>query len=623
MKRRGWVCFEAIGRILLDSKRQAAEMLLAFALAWIPSVSALAAEGEVLRFRQADFLASDATAAPPDSAPWQPQALPDMLYQRSSSPGWYRVHAQLAQAPAEAYALYLPGIRADATFYVNGVEVGRTLPGDRRASSSFPQVRTVPRTLLRVGANVIHVRVTQAGSAWMSEIEFGPQTPVLARYDSGRFWRSTAPIAAIAVLAFVSFFTLILWYRRPEESAYGFFGLAAMLRLLPAARNLLPPIEGLPLGVTAWTFDLCLMTSIVMIWMFAHRYVGWKFPRLERALWLSLPFYAVLDAIVLWQGWFDSPLAEFCKAMSYAYAVGYCVPFVVLSARRRTLEATLLAVAFVAATVLAIIDGYFRPYGGLSWFTFRLVPLYLIVAWSLMSRFARSLDAAESLNTELATRVEAKRMELETNYRRLAVLEREQAVTAERARLMRDMHDGIGGQLISTLSLVESGLASHDKVAAALRECIDDLRLAIDSLEPTDDDLVPVLGNLRYRVEPRLKARGIALDWQVSDLPRLASMTPQNVLHVLRILQEAFTNVIKHAGASRVCVATRCEGERVLIDVRDDGKGLREDGAGAGGHGLANMRQRAQALGGELRLQASARGTTVTLGLPLAPAAAA
>jgi signal transduction histidine kinase len=169
---------------------------------------------------------------------------------------------------------------------------------------------------------------------------------------------------------------------------------------------------------------------------------------------------------------------------------------------------------------------------------------------------------------------------------------------------------------------VETGDATKEKVATALRECIDDLRLAIDSLEPADDDLLPVLGNLRYRVEPRLKARGIELDWQVQDMPKLSYMTPQNVLHVLRILQEAFTNVLKHAGASHVSVATRCEGDRVLIDVTDDGRGMTGIHDRPVGHGLANMRQRALALGGELFLQESARGTTVTLGLPMTMAGA-
>jgi signal transduction histidine kinase len=69
-----------------------------------------------------------------------------------------------------------------------------------------------------------------------------------------------------------------------------------------------------------------------------------------------------------------------------------------------------------------------------------------------------------------------------------------------------------------------------------------------------------------------------------------------------------------------VSVATRCEGDRVLIDVADDGRGMADSGDRSGGHGLANMRRRAQALGGELLLKATARGTTVTLELPMGAA---
>ena len=150
------------------------------------------------------------------------------------------------------------------------------------------------------------------------------------------------------------------------------------------------------------------------------------------------------------------------------------------------------------------------------------------------------------------------------------------------------MHDGIGAQLISTLSVVEHGSASREQIAGALRDCIDDLRLAVDSLEPTDAELLPLLGNLRYRLEARLRASGIALDWQVSDVPKLACLTPQNVLHILRILQEAFANVLKHAHARRIRVATAVDAGRVSISVSDDGKGF-DGSASARGYGLTNM----------------------------------
>ena len=230
-------------------------------------------------------------------------------------------------------------------------------------------------------------------------------------------------------------------------------------------------------------------------------------------------------------------------------------------------------------------------------------------------RIAQALAESKRMNAELEERVRQKQLELERQFGLLQRLSREAAVADERRRIMSDMHDGIGGQLISTLSLVETGEVTREQIAAALRECIDDLRLAIDSLEPTEEDLLPVLGNLRYRLEPRLKAHGIGLDWQVRDVPRLACLTPQNVLHVLRIVQEAFTNVIKHAQAKVVRVSTSIDSRGVTIDVGDDGKGF-DVATGARGRGLASMRKRAGAVGGELSLQSSPAGTTLSLRLP-------
>src|SRR5262249_57141975 len=101
------------------------------------------------------------------------------------------------------------------------------------------------------------------------------------------------------------------------------------------------------------------------------------------------------------------------------------------------------------------------------------------------------------------------------------------------------------------------------------------------------------LGTLRYRLDPRLKAQGIDLDWQIQDLPRIGSLSPQNLLHILRILQEAFTNVLKHARASVVRVATGIDasGRNVLITLQDNGAGFSGDRTG---HGLHNMRDRAR-----------------------------
>ena len=233
-------------------------------------------------------------------------------------------------------------------------------------------------------------------------------------------------------------------------------------------------------------------------------------------------------------------------------------------------------------------------------------------------RVARALAESQRMNAELEERVRQKQRELERNFEKLQALSRDAAVAEERQRIMTDMHDGIGAHLISALSLAESDGASPGEIAAVLRECIDDLRLTIDSLGPADNELLPALGNFRYRIEGRLRTVGIELVWKVSDLPELPYLSPRNLLHILRILQEAFTNVLKHAQATRIVVETGLGlGQRqVFIRVSDNGKGL--TAAEFDGRGLGNMARRAAAFGGELRVASTGEGTTMQLLLPIA-----
>jgi signal transduction histidine kinase len=616
MKRRGWGFSEAARRLVVGWLVMAGS-----AITWMGvPVTAVAAPPEVV-LTQADILVGDDSALPPpDSAPWQPVTLPDRPWTRPNVYGyaWYRMRFELVDQPQSRQAIFVEYMRAVGACFVNGTEVGQYGEFGVYKWPSRPQFFDFSPALLRTGTNTLHVRLwvtKEAGGLW--PLHVGSREQLLPSYEGERFLHDTVSWIAAAIAGILGAMMLLIWLGRRRDTMFGLFAAAALSNALYIASVL-----GGPWWTTGLVFALLSAPMLASLSVYCLRYAGWRWPRFEWAVCAISIVYGLQMGYFLIFDLTHYPEATEHFASPFLFGVPLVLMLLIFHRQRNT-ESFFLAVAHLFSFLLAAYGVYINPPNGIDPTMINTLPVYLVMAWILTRRFVRSLNEAETLNAELATRVEAKRRELEANYQRLGALEKEQAVVAERDRLMRDMHDGIGGQLISTLSLVEAGEASRDKIAAALRECIEDLRLAIDSLEPTDDDLVPVLGNLRYRVEPRLKARGIALDWQVSDLPRLASMTPQNVLHVLRILQEAFTNVIKHAGASRVCVATRCEGERVLIDIRDDGKGLREDGTPTGGHGLANMRQRAQALGGELRLQASARGTTVTLGLPLHTAAAA
>ena len=236
----------------------------------------------------------------------------------------------------------------------------------------------------------------------------------------------------------------------------------------------------------------------------------------------------------------------------------------------------------------------------------------------------QAIEQVEGANEQLEGRLRQREADLQANHERLRTVEREQALLLERERLMADMHDGIGSTLMSSLILLEHGQLDRDGVANVLRECVDDLRLVIDSLEPIENDFSTLLATLRYRLGRRLEVAGVSVEWTMEDLPRLPWLSPPDALQVLRLLQEVLTNVLKHARAQRVKMWARlAEGGNVEVRVQDDGRGFDTEAAvHRGGRGLSNLRLRARQLPGELQIDAApGRGTTVRLLLPVQRAA--
>ena len=135
--------------------------------------------------------------------------------------------------------------------------------------------------------------------------------------------------------------------------------------------------------------------------------------------------------------------------------------------RKPGLESALLTLAHAYSTVAVAWGILHGDLGGVGVRITNLVPLFFVMGWIVTRRFARSLTDAERLNAELERRVETKRAEIASNAEQVQALTRQQALADERRRIMSDMHDGIGGQLISTLSLVEHGDASKEDLSAA------------------------------------------------------------------------------------------------------------------------------------------------------------
>jgi len=586
-----------------------ARVLLLLTLACVGAAMAQAGQG--LRLERAEFIA-DNSPQPPEGAAWQPVVLPDL--QTALEPGvfggWYRLDFHLDRRPDDLQALYLPTFAYAGEAYVNGHLVGRSATADRPEFARVPHLFTVSPSLLQEGHNRVALRMQWKATfpARLGPVYIGPQS-ALAPRQKAREWLAITGLQLLAVFsATLGLFMLVLWAKRRDETTLGWFGVAALSYTAYLSDFLFIGTPGAPgLGMPIQAAGSALVDVATVL--FAMRYAGWRWPRAEMVLWGYVPLRLHDDiSSGLWWG---GPVMPYISLVVVSLWV---LVFASVAWRRRNIESFVLLLASPGCLITDVWLSHFAAPDAVNIVPYSFLPLFVVMGWLLVSRFARSLAESERLGAQLEERVSSKHAELEQNYARMEQLTRQAAVVQERQRIMSDMHDGIGGQLISTLSLVEHGEASMDRVAAALRECIDDLRLAIDSLEPTDDDLLPVLGSLRYRLEGRLKQQGIALDWQVQEVPRLACLTPQNVLHILRILQEALTNVLKHAQATRVGVATMVDEGCVRIRVSDNGRGFAEQGRG---RGLANMRDRARTLGGKLEIVPSAAGTTLSLLLPI------
>jgi signal transduction histidine kinase len=343
-----------------------------------------------------------------------------------------------------------------------------------------------------------------------------------------------------------------------------------------------------------------------------HRILRQARPRLERGLAFVAGTVSVTLLVI--------PSLYFFTAMLGAVALALVMAVYLLQGRKLPLFVPTVVVLVVGThDVVAATTGS-APFGVL--FSPHL-PLLAIgaTAWQLLRQHLASVEETAALNRTLERRVEDKHAELERNYARVQGLERERAVANERERIMQDVHDGVGGQLVSALALVESATHGPEELSDVLRGALEDLRLVIDSLDPTDCDLLAVLGTVRARLAPRLQRHGLQMRWDVREVAPLPAFGPEMALQVMRVVQEAVTNVVKHAGARTIAVRTRDAFDAagrpgVCVEIHDDGRGYTANAPR--GRGLTGMERRAARLDGRLDVASSDAGTTIRLWIPRA-----
>jgi signal transduction histidine kinase len=199
------------------------------------------------------------------------------------------------------------------------------------------------------------------------------------------------------------------------------------------------------------------------------------------------------------------------------------------------------------------------------------------------------------------------------------------ALREQRDELLREMHDGLGSQLFgaSLLSDISGPMSEAELrkrfgyVRAALGDAMDSLRTGLTVLSTPPGAFGPAVLSLLLRAERVLGTAGIALRTDIDDKTLSLQLDSRSVFGILRTMQEALTNIARHAEAKCAQVRMTSHEEILTILIEDDGIGFVPAEAHSG-HGLANMTRRLQLLNGCAAIaSAPQEGCRIELTLPI------
>ena len=590
---------------------------------------------------RADIAALGDAVIRPNSGPQQQVNLPAQWH-RSEAPDT-RISVQVSYSmpqtgPQAGLALYIPYLFDGGDVRVNGQVVLRVpqTNADITVRWRKPFWVPLPDALLRNGVNTVELDLpAHAGLATVYIPK--PSIALLAeqfdRAESRKFWVHGVNWITLGTSIIVTAAMSLIWWRTRSDAIYLWMAIAG---LLWGIRTALLLVEVVP-------------TPTWLAWRTVHHFVALgstaalvalslQFAQLRRRRWIQGAWaYSVLvPVLVLLSG---GRLDQVASSAGYVLAIGgmggIAIGCAIHAVRIRgdvpswvlLINYCLIALAAVHDLILfwradwmyALAPHWVEQCILLLRYTFSLLMLTFVVV--IVHRYSDNLRQMKGINQVLEARVRQRETELAEEHARVTALQRQQAMLEERQRIMHDLHDGLGSQLLTTLTRARANDLEPDQITAALQACLNDLRLALDTLRPDAGGFWPAFADFRFRWSQLLAAADIAVHWDIPVVSDLRELPPHATLQVLRILQEALTNVIKHAAASHVHVRVQeAASDSLVFSVEDNGKGMSGTDAAStarAGFGLESMQQRARRLGAHLLITNAQPGTRVELAVPV------
>jgi hypothetical protein len=486
-----------------------------------------------------------------------------------------------------------------------------------------------PNLLLTHNRLEVTIRSDSGRRSGVPVVQVGPRDELEPSYRR-EFGLRVVGTGVLSVFSLVvGTLAFVLWVSqtdpRPEQrgvrdSVYLYAALAEFAWAFFVADGLMerPPV---PWKWWSIAINMALGIWLSSLLLFCHTIAGWDQHPLTRTVRRYLLTMVFIGPAVTYAA-IAGPLPKLLTLWQLGFVLVFvpsAIVFVVKATRGATFMHRLVAIVLLLNVPIALHDFYAMRVGdsfsNQAYLRYSATLFGLALAAIAIERFrSANLRVRDMLDT-LATRVQDKEQELSQSYQRMELIAREQERILERSRILRDMHDGVGSHISSAIRQLQSGHANNDEILLTLRDSLDQLKLSIDALHLPSGDVAGLLATLRYRLEPRFNAMGLALEWAIVALPVLPRLDASAMRQLQYIFFEAFSNVMQHAHASVLRIeAEPCQdsaGHSVRIRIQDNGRGF--DTTQVQRKGLTSMEERAAAIGAQIGICSQPGATTVEI----------
>ena len=414
--------------------------------------------------------------------------------------------------PDAQLALYLPRVGARYRVWLGGQMIASEqweTPG-YADTSVVPQLVMLPPGLLRqpLAANLLEIEVKGQllRKSGLSQVILGTVAALQARHARVTMWQVQATWMVGAASLLVALLCGLMWLQNRDKV----FGLLAAASSAWALRLFLTPLVAPPIPFELWFYLHKLSFTVYCGFLYLFLWEIFEFRQgvarrlVVALLWLG-PIWLAVTTLTenynLYRIWTGVIVAVSVLTLLIMFRRARWG----LDGNQRLMVVVGLATMISGVRDFAVVQLGLPGDGDIRWMTLGSLVFMLTLAWIMVQRTSKYMQQMGNQNQELEARVTQKEAELRKAFDSLREAEKRQVLETERERLTRDMHDGLGSQLVQTLNLVRSQTQTHmpqdadarqrsSQLETMLSHALEELRITLDSLEPMEGDLPAISG---------------------------------------------------------------------------------------------------------------------------------